>query len=106
MLTKDRARNVLSSATRANTGGDIAENRSLTDDDNDDNGDARTQSAVSQVSSRVLTFILNILAVRQLPPEVYGIAVVQFHLITTSILTFSREGVRRACLRGVKLGWV
>jgi oligosaccharide translocation protein RFT1 len=58
----------------------------------------------SQVSSRVVTFVLNILVVRKLPPEIYGVAVIQFHLITTTILTFSREGVRRACLRGVQLG--
>ena len=56
------------------------------------------------MSSRLLTFVLNLLVVRRLPPEVYGVAVIQFHLITTTILTFSREGVRRACLRGVKLG--
>lgn len=58
----------------------------------------------SQVSSRVVTFILNVLVARKLKPEVYGIAVIQYHLITTTILTFSREGVRRACLRGVQLG--
>ena len=58
----------------------------------------------SQVSSRLVTFLLNVLVVRRLPPDVYGVAVIQYHLITTTILTFAREGVRRACLRGVQLG--
>ena len=46
-----------------------------------------------------MTFVLNVLAARLLSPEDYGISAVQFHLINSSIVFLSREGVRRSCLR-------
>ena len=82
--------------------------------------------AVSQVSSRLITFALNLAVARLLTPEAYGVrwragcwacvllvrlarltlgaanlqlAAVQFHLINTSILLLSREGFRRGCIR-------
>jgi oligosaccharide translocation protein RFT1 len=55
--------------------------------------------AGSQLGARLLTFVLNVLAARLLSPEEYGISAVQFHLINSSIVFLSREGVRRSCLR-------
>ncbi|CAD7705263.1 unnamed protein product [Ostreobium quekettii] len=52
-----------------------------------------------QLASRLLTFFFNLLIVRRLSPEEYGVAAVQFHLLTTTILFLSREGFRRGCLR-------
>ena len=46
-----------------------------------------------------MTFVLNLVAARLLRPEEYGISAVQFHLINSSIVFLSREGVRRSCLR-------
>ena len=88
--------------------------------------DRSVPSAVSQLSTRIVTFVLNLLIARHLSPEAYGVsglsmgppdmvrcmgtskskivahaqlAAVQFHLITTTILLLSREGLRRGCLR-------
>jgi oligosaccharide translocation protein RFT1 len=55
--------------------------------------------AGSQLGARILTFVLNLVAARLLRPEEYGISAVQFHLINSSIVFLSREGVRRSCLR-------
>lgn len=55
--------------------------------------------AGSQLGARLLTFVLNVLAARLLSPEEYGISAVQFHLINSSIVFLSREGIRRSCLR-------
>jgi hypothetical protein len=55
--------------------------------------------AVSQVSTRLISFVLNLLIARHLSPEAYALSTVQFHLITTTILLLSREGLRRGCLR-------
>lgn len=54
---------------------------------------------LSQVASRGVTFLLNLIVTRLLSPEAYGLAAVQFHLINTIILFLSREGFRRGCLR-------
>lgn len=54
---------------------------------------------VSQLLSRLFTFFLNVISTRSLSPTIYGVAAVQFHLINTTILTISREGFRRGCLR-------
>lgn len=56
-------------------------------------------SVGSQLGARVLTFVLNLVAARLLSPDDYGVSAVQFHLINSSILFLSREGVRRSCLR-------
>jgi oligosaccharide translocation protein RFT1 len=55
--------------------------------------------AGSQLLARVVTFILNLITARLLDPDQYGISAVQFHLINSSIVFLSREGVRRSCLR-------
>ncbi len=52
-----------------------------------------------QLLSRVVTFGLNTLVVRQVAPEVVG-AAAQLQLITNLTLFFSREAVRRALARG------
>ena len=54
----------------------------------------------SQVASRGLTFLLNLLAARRLSPEAYSLATIQFHLLYATVLMLCREGLRRACLRG------
>ncbi|KAJ7524112.1 hypothetical protein O6H91_18G078300 [Diphasiastrum complanatum] len=54
---------------------------------------------LSQVTSRLLSFLLNVLVTRQVSPEEFGYFAVQFHLLTTTILFISREGFRRGCLR-------
>jgi hypothetical protein len=56
--------------------------------------------AVSQVSSRIISFVFNVLVARRLTQEQFGLQAVQFHLFTTTILFISREGFRRGCLRG------
>ncbi|GLJ49593.1 hypothetical protein SUGI_1052110 [Cryptomeria japonica] len=53
----------------------------------------------SQIISRGLSFILNLLIARRLTEEDYALYAVQFHLLITSILFISREGFRRGCLR-------
>lgn len=53
----------------------------------------------SQISTRLLTFFMNLVVARHLSPEAYGLSAVQFHLLLTAILTLSREGFRRGCLR-------
>jgi len=53
---------------------------------------------LSQMSSRLLTFFLNLAVARLLTPEEYGMVSIQFHLINTTILMLSREGFRRGCL--------
>ena len=83
---------------------------------------------MSQISTRLITFFLNLLTARLLTIDAYGVrlfpysgmlevmvvkmllkhdvrpsflqlASVQFHLINTFILFLSREGFRRGCLR-------
>ncbi|BDA46912.1 probable protein RFT1 homolog [Coccomyxa sp. Obi] len=54
---------------------------------------------VSQISTRLITFFLNLLTARLLSVDAYGLASVHFHLINTTILFLSREGFRRGCLR-------
>lgn len=54
---------------------------------------------VSQVISRVFSFALNLLIARQLAEEDFALYAIQFHLLVTTILFISREGIRRACLR-------
>ncbi|GFR48693.1 hypothetical protein Agub_g10649, partial [Astrephomene gubernaculifera] len=53
----------------------------------------------SQIGTRLVTFIINLLIARHLSPEAYGLASIQFHLLTTTALFISREGFRRGCLR-------
>ncbi|KAG1680360.1 hypothetical protein FOA52_015451 [Chlamydomonas sp. UWO 241] len=57
------------------------------------------QLLLSQLSTRIISFALNLLIARHLSPEAYGLSSVQFHLITTTTLLLSREGLRRGCLR-------
>ncbi|KAI5062085.1 hypothetical protein GOP47_0022624 [Adiantum capillus-veneris] len=54
---------------------------------------------ISQVTSRVFSFSLNLLIARRLSQEDYAVFSIQFHLVITTILFLSREGFRRACLR-------
>lgn len=83
---------------------------------------------MSQVSTRLITFVLNLITARLLTVDAYGVrpcltyarpqesdatprhegadalrsaqlSSVQFHLINTTILFLSREGLRRGCLR-------
>ena len=58
-----------------------------------------TSLLASSVTSRLVSFVLNLFIARRLTPEAYGLSAIQFHLITTTILLLSREGVRRGCLR-------
>ncbi|CAN6458675.1 unnamed protein product [Victoria cruziana] len=53
----------------------------------------------SQVLSRLLSFLLNLLIARRLTQEDYALYAIQFHLLVTSILFLTREGFRRACMR-------
>lgn len=53
----------------------------------------------SQVATRLLTFVLSLVTARALSPASYGLVVVQFHLLNTSVLFLAREGFRRGCLR-------
>ncbi|KAL0574209.1 Oligosaccharide translocation protein rft1 [Marasmius crinis-equi] len=52
-----------------------------------------------QLSSRLLTFILNQALFRLASPKAYGVAAIQFELVLSTILFLSREGVRGALLR-------
>eukprot|EP00899_Mesostigma_viride_P021462 jgi/Mesvir1/29317/Mv01574-RA.1 len=58
-----------------------------------------TSLILSQISTRIITLILNLLIARTLSPDDYGINSIQFHLINTVILFLSREGARRGCNR-------
>lgn len=53
---------------------------------------------LSQLLSRVLTFLLNWMIVKKLSPEEYGLAG-QYQLLTGTILFLGREGFRRGCVR-------
>uniref|UniRef100_A0A061RV34 Protein RFT1 homolog n=1 Tax=Tetraselmis sp. GSL018 TaxID=582737 RepID=A0A061RV34_9CHLO len=53
---------------------------------------------VSQLSTRLLSFSLNLIVARMLTPEEFGLVAVKFHLFNTTILLLSREGLRRGCL--------
>lgn len=53
---------------------------------------------VSQVSSRALSFIFNLLIARSLSPDEFGLSAVQFQLLTSTILIV-RDGFRRGCIR-------
>jgi oligosaccharide translocation protein RFT1 len=53
----------------------------------------------SNLATRAITFSLNLLIARRLSPDAYALLAVQFHLVTAAILTLSREGFRRGCLR-------
>ncbi|GIL76385.1 hypothetical protein Vretifemale_5979 [Volvox reticuliferus] len=55
--------------------------------------------SASQIGTRIVTFAINLLIARHLTPGAYGLASVQFHLLTTTVLFISREGFRRGCLR-------
>lgn len=52
-----------------------------------------------QVSSRLVTFILNQTLVRLTSPAIFGAANIQLELLLSTILFLSREGVRGALLR-------
>ncbi|KAK1220356.1 Oligosaccharide translocation protein rft1 [Marasmius sp. AFHP31] len=52
-----------------------------------------------QLSSRLLTFVLNQALFRLASPKAYGVAAIQFELVLSTILFVSREGVRGALLR-------
>ena len=54
---------------------------------------------MTQLFSRILPFAVNTAVARRLTPEEFGIPSVHFSLLTTVVLT-TREGFRRACLRG------
>ena len=52
-----------------------------------------------QLSSRIITFILNAAIARHVGPIIYGIININYYLIYTTILFISREGLRRSSLR-------
>lgn len=52
-----------------------------------------------QIASRIITFVLNILVVREIDTAVFGVFSVQYQLIMATILFLTREGFRRACQR-------
>lgn len=54
---------------------------------------------VHQVTTRVVTFLLNLLVARHLGPAAYGIAAVHLYLLNTTLLFTTREACRRATLR-------
>jgi len=58
---------------------------------------------LTQVMSRLLPFVVNIMVARRLTPEEYGVPTVHFQLISTIILT-CREGFRRALMRDAGSG--
>jgi hypothetical protein len=60
-----------------------------------------------QLLTRVFTFVLNALVLRQVSSEVFGVAA-QLQVITNLTLFFSREAVRRAIVRGgsQRLAWL
>jgi hypothetical protein len=51
------------------------------------------------VISHAFLFVLNLLIARQLAEEDFVLYVIQFHLLVTTILFISREGIRHPCLR-------
>ncbi|KAF5836137.1 Rft protein-domain-containing protein [Dunaliella salina] len=53
----------------------------------------------SQISLRVINFGLNLLIARHLSPEAFGLSTVRFHLLITTIMMLSREGIRKGCQR-------
>eukprot|EP00200_Dunaliella_tertiolecta_P006841 CAMPEP_0202376560 /NCGR_PEP_ID=MMETSP1127-20130417/7031_1 /ASSEMBLY_ACC=CAM_ASM_000462 /TAXON_ID=3047 /ORGANISM="Dunaliella tertiolecta, Strain CCMP1320" /LENGTH=263 /DNA_ID=CAMNT_0048974375 /DNA_START=22 /DNA_END=810 /DNA_ORIENTATION=- len=53
----------------------------------------------SQISLRLVNFGLNLLIARHLSPEAYGLSTVRFHLLITTIMMLSREGLRKGCQR-------
>ena len=55
--------------------------------------------SATQLISRLLPFAVNTAVARRLTPEEFGVPSVHFALLTTAVLT-TREGFRRACLRG------
>ncbi|GAQ80068.1 oligosaccharidyl-lipid flippase family [Klebsormidium nitens] len=54
---------------------------------------------ISQLATRVISFLLNVLIDRRLNAAEIGLSAVQFPLITTTIFMISREGFRRGCIR-------
>jgi len=50
-------------------------------------------------ATRALTWGMNLALARRLSPEAYGLVTVQFQLVLGVILTLSREGFRRGCVR-------
>ncbi|KAF5371207.1 hypothetical protein D9758_004092 [Tetrapyrgos nigripes] len=52
-----------------------------------------------QLFTRLFTFILNQALFRLATPKAYGVAAIQFELMSSTILFLSREGVRGALLR-------
>ncbi|KAH7100463.1 Rft-1-domain-containing protein [Auriculariales sp. MPI-PUGE-AT-0066] len=52
-----------------------------------------------QAGSRLATFILNQALVRLSSPASYGVAAIQFELVSSSILFLAREGIRSAVIR-------
>eukprot|EP00958_Prasinococcus_capsulatus_P018893 scaffold2261_cov405-Prasinococcus_capsulatus_cf.AAC.24 len=56
----------------------------------------------SQLATRTLTFALGTLLARNLSPDDLALTTVHFHLVTTTALFLSREGIRRGCLRAAE----
>ena len=52
-----------------------------------------------QAGSRLATFVLNQALVRLSSPASFGVAAIQFELVSSSILFLAREGIRSAVLR-------
>ncbi|KDQ54484.1 hypothetical protein JAAARDRAFT_135495 [Jaapia argillacea MUCL 33604] len=52
-----------------------------------------------QISTRLVTFVVNQAVLRMTSPRAYGTAAIQFELLLGTILFLSREGVRNALLR-------
>ena len=53
---------------------------------------------------KIITFALNSMLVRRTHPGIFGVAAVQLELLLSTLLFFSREGVRLALLREKALG--
>ncbi len=56
-------------------------------------------SIVLNVVQKVITFSLNNLLIRRTNPNIFGIAAVQLELFLSTLLFFSREGIRLALVR-------
>ncbi|KAK3251439.1 hypothetical protein CYMTET_39218 [Cymbomonas tetramitiformis] len=58
----------------------------------------------AQILARLVPFAINTLVARRMTPRDLGVSTVHFSLALTVVLT-SREGFRRACLRGSDVSW-
>eukprot|EP00210_Caulerpa_lentillifera_P005408 g5170.t1 len=57
-----------------------------------------------RLSSRIVTFLFNLLIARELSPSVYGLAAFRLPLLNSTVLFLSREAFRRTSLRTAPTG--